>query len=112
MIHSPACWSRASRNCSGRARSGGGRSREDVKAQNKLAPFDVVFCRQEPDAEIVFVFNSKARDTIGGWFPDIEWQRLDDWHLACVERKFSIEMATAATNAICKWDSANFAKAS
>jgi hypothetical protein len=67
------------------------------RQQKDLPPFDVVFCRDDPDAEIIFVFDDAIHTAIEARFSWVEWTPgRDGWHIACIARDASMEIAVEA----------------
>jgi len=65
-------------------------------------PFDLVFCRDDPDGEIAFVFTGEILRRVEKLFPAVEWTKHNDWHgwwVAGVYRSHAANMAQVAHDA-------------
>src|SRR4051812_31334933 len=68
----------------------------DVTRHN-LPPFDLVFCRDDPDQEIVFVLGSDStKDSVQDLFPDLLLDKHEIGWVGCVARDGAFRMAPEA----------------
>jgi len=68
--------------------------------KKSLPPFDLVFCRDDPDGEIAFVYDSETYRRVRDMFPEVEWRKEEHgWWVASVYRSHAAEMAGVANSA-------------
>jgi hypothetical protein len=65
-----------------------------------LPPFDLVFCRDDPDGEIVFVYDNETYRCVRDMFPEVEWRKEENgWWVAGIYRRDATKMAAVADRA-------------
>jgi hypothetical protein len=63
-------------------------------------PFDLVFCRDDPDGEVAFVFDRETLSRVKDLFPELDWTKHDTgWWVAGVYRDDAFTMAPVADKA-------------
>jgi hypothetical protein len=63
-------------------------------------PFDLVFCRDDPNGEIIFAFTDDTYELVTDLFPVVQWTtEQHGWHVASVFHSYASEMAPVATKA-------------
>jgi hypothetical protein len=71
-----------------------------ARRQNTLPPFDLLFCRDDPDQEIVFVLGSESvKESVQRLFPDLLLDKHELGWVGCVTRDWALLLAFEAAKA-------------